>query len=70
MLRILYYDCARYEGVVKLPVSGVSHEFKASDQWLRDLAAKNLFATRRGILKFRGWKPKKDPADQGGANRR
>nr|WP_293535945.1 NYN domain-containing protein [Phenylobacterium sp.] len=60
-LRFLYYDCARYEGTVKLPVSGAPHEFKASDQWLRDLGAKNLFAIRRGVLKFRGWKPKKMP---------
>lgn len=61
ILRILYYDCARYEGTVKLPVTGAPHEFKASDQWLRDLAAKNFFAIRRGVLKFRGWKPKKMP---------
>lgn len=61
LLRVLYYDCALYEGTVKLPVSGGPHEFKASDQWLRDLAAKDLFAVRRGVLKFRGWKPKKIP---------
>lgn len=61
LLRILYYDCAQYAGTVKLPVSGGDHEFKASDQWLRNLAAKNLFAVRRGVLKFRGWKPKKIP---------
>lgn len=60
-LRILYYDCARFEGTVKLPVTAAPHEFKASDQWLRDLAAKDLFAVRRGVLKFRGWKPKKVP---------
>ena len=60
-LRILYYDCARFEGTVKLPVTDAPHEFRASDQWLRDLAAKNLFAVRRGVLKFRGWKPKRAP---------
>jgi uncharacterized LabA/DUF88 family protein len=61
ILRVLYYDCARFEGEVTLPVSGLRHTFTASDQWLRDLAAKNLFAIRRGVLKFRGWKPKKAP---------
>lgn len=61
ILRVLYYDCARFEGTVKLPVSGLSHEFKGSDLWLRQLAAKNLFAVRRGVLKFRGWKPRKMP---------
>jgi uncharacterized LabA/DUF88 family protein len=61
LLRILYYDCALFEGTVKLPVSGDEHEFKASDLWLRELASRNLFAVRRGVLKFRGWKPKKIP---------
>jgi len=61
LLRILYYDCALFAGTVKLPVSGGNHEFVSSDQWLRDLGAKDLFAVRRGVLKFRGWKPKKTP---------
>lgn len=61
LLRILYYDCALFEGTVKLPVRGGDHEFKASDAWLRDLASRDLFAVRRGVLKFRGWKPKKIP---------
>lgn len=61
LLRILYYDCAQFEGKVKLPISGADHEFKQNDMWLRNLAAKDLFATRRGVLKFRGWKPKKIP---------
>jgi hypothetical protein len=61
LLRVLYYDCARFVGMTKLPVSGGDHEFKGSDQWLRQLAAKDLFAVRRGVLKFRGWKPKKIP---------
>ncbi len=50
-----------YAGTVKLPVSGADHVFTASDQWLRNLAAKDFFAVRRGVLKFRGWKPKKIP---------
>lgn len=59
--RILYYDCAPFVGKVRLPVSGNEHEFKGSDGWLRDLAERNLFAVRRGVLKFRGFKPKKIP---------
>ncbi|HHZ08905.1 MAG TPA: NYN domain-containing protein [Rhizobiales bacterium] len=61
LLRVLYYDCAPYAGKVKLPVSGNEHEFKGSDSWLRDLAARDLFAVRRGVLKFRGFKPKTIP---------
>jgi uncharacterized LabA/DUF88 family protein len=61
LLRVLYYDCAPFEGKVKLPVSGKEHTFAGSDHWLRQLAAKNLFAVRRGVLKFRGFKPKKIP---------
>ncbi|MFT3689771.1 NYN domain-containing protein [Paenirhodobacter sp.] len=61
LLRALYYDCAPYVGKVKLPVSGNEQEFKGSDGWLRQLEAKNLFAVRRGVLKFRGFKPKKVP---------
>lgn len=60
-LRILYYDCALFEGTVKLPVSGAPHEFVGPDRWLRDLASRDLFAVRRGVLKFRGWKPKRLP---------
>ncbi len=61
LLRILYYDCAPYNGIHKLPISGLAHEFAGSDHWLRDLAARNLFAVRRGVLKFRGFKPKRVP---------
>ena len=61
LLRVLYYDCSLFEGTAKLPVSGQDHTFTGSDQWLRDLAARELFAVRRGVLKFRGWKPKKIP---------
>lgn len=59
--RVLYYDCPLYSGKTKLPVSGGSHEFKGTDEWLRQVAAKDLFAVRRGQLKFRGWKPKNVP---------
>lgn len=61
LLRILYYDCAPYNGVTRLPVTGKKHEFQGSDHWLRDLATRNLFAVRRGVLKFRGYKPRKIP---------
>ncbi len=61
LLRILYYDCAPFVGKVRLPVSGLDHEFNGSDAWLRTLAAKNLFAVRLGVLKFRGFKPKRVP---------
>ena len=59
--RVLYYDCAPYSGTVTLPVSGGKHSFSGSDRWLHDLAHKDLFAVRRGVLKFRGWAPKNIP---------
>ncbi len=61
LLRVLYYDCAPYEGTVRLPVSDQPYEFKGSDAWLRDLASRDLFAVRRGVLKFRGWTAKHIP---------
>jgi len=67
ILRILYYDCAPYAGTVKLPVSGNNHTFQGSGKWLEELAAKDLFAVRRGVLKFRGYKPKHTPVPGAGA---
>src|SRR5262249_23107332 len=61
IFRILYYDCAPYTGSAKLPVSGTVHQFTGSDKWLEELACKDLFAVRRGVLKFRGFKPKRTP---------
>jgi len=61
LLRVLYYDCAPYSGTVKLPVSGNKKTFESNDGWLRDLAARDLFAVRRGVLKFRGFKPTRIP---------
>lgn len=61
IFRILYYDCAMYSGTVKLPVSGTSFTFTSNDAWLHTLSHKDLFAVRRGILKFRGYKPKITP---------
>lgn len=61
ILRILYYDCAPYEGTATLPVSGLKHTFSGSDAWLHELSHKDLFAVRRGILKFRGFVLRKIP---------
>ena len=61
IFRILYYDCAMYSGTVKLPVSGTSHTYASNDAWLHALSYKDLFAVRRGVLKCRGFKPKKTP---------
>ncbi len=59
--RVLYYDCPPYNGTAKLPVSGISHPFTSSAAWLDDLASRDLFAVRKGVLKFRGFVPKKTP---------
>jgi uncharacterized LabA/DUF88 family protein len=61
IFRILYYDCAPYGGTVKLPVSGASHTYVSNDAWLHALSHRELFAVRRGVLKFRGFKPRKTP---------
>ncbi len=61
IVRILYYDCAPYNGKAKLPVSGTMREFYGSSDWLRELARRDLFAVRLGVLKFRGFVPKSIP---------
>lgn len=61
LLRILYYDCAPYKGSPKLPVSGKPSSFTGSDEWIEELSAKPQFAVRFGVLKFRGFIPKKIP---------
>jgi uncharacterized LabA/DUF88 family protein len=61
VFRILYYDCAPYDGTATLPVSGQRHEFRGATQWLHELARKDLFAVRLGVLKFRGFKLKQVP---------
>ena len=55
-LRILYYDCAPYSGTALQPVSGTPRIFTGSDRWLHEIASLDLFAVRRGVLKFRGFK--------------
>lgn len=59
--RILFYDCSPFAGQVELPVSGGTMTFPGSDGFLRRLARRDLFAVRRGVLKFRGWIPKSIP---------
>ena len=61
VFRILYYDCAPFSGTAKLPVSADKKTFSGSDKWMRELANKDLFAVRRGVLKFRGFVLKKIP---------
>jgi uncharacterized LabA/DUF88 family protein len=65
IFRVLYYDCAPFVGDVKLPVSGHTKQFAGSDKWMDELASKDLFAVRRGVLKFRGYKPKQTPVNPG-----
>ena len=65
--RVLYYDCPQYRGRQRLPVSGKSKQFTASDKWLTDLACRELFAVRRGTLAFRGWVPRSTPIEERGA---
>ena len=53
--RVLYYDCAPFCGSATLPVSGQTKTFQRPDTWLHELSQKDLFAVRRGVLKFRGF---------------
>ncbi len=55
IFRVLYYDCAPFSGKIKLPISGSETVKSASNSLLSDIAKKPLFATRTGILKFRGF---------------
>ncbi len=59
--RILYYDCLQYRGRQRLPVSGQTKTFAAADDWMDDLASRELFAVRKGTLAFRGWVPRNIP---------
>jgi len=53
--RIMYYDCAPFNGTATLPVSGSAKTFVGSDAWLKTLSYKDLFSVRLGVLKFRGY---------------
>jgi uncharacterized LabA/DUF88 family protein len=59
--RILYYDCAPFSGTLTLPVSGTLSKSSCKRTWLHELSYKDLFAVRRGQLKFRGYVRKKTP---------
>ncbi|HEY0995653.1 MAG TPA: NYN domain-containing protein [Gemmatimonadaceae bacterium] len=58
LFRALYYDCDPFEGTVKLPIPGGATTFSGSGSLLSDLERTELFAVRRGVLKFRGWERK------------
>jgi uncharacterized LabA/DUF88 family protein len=66
LLRVLYYDCRPYQGDAVLPVSGQPYSFKSGGGWLDELASRDYFAVRTGILKFRGWKPRSMPVSSSG----
>jgi hypothetical protein len=53
--RIMYYDCAPYNGATILPASGQKATFTGSDSWLKTLSYKDLFSVRVGVLKFRDY---------------
>lgn len=64
LYRILYYDCPPFVGKIKFPVSGevkLLGNSSGSDGWLHQLARKDYFAVRCGVLKFRGFVPKRVP---------
>ena len=69
IVRILYYDCSLFNGQTKLPVSRAVQVFNQATPFLHDLARKDLFAVRRGVLKFRGYvirkghRPSNPPVD-------
>lgn len=60
IIRILYYDCALFNGTTRLPVSRVIQTHNQTTPYLYNLAQKDLFAVRRGVLKFRGYVIKKN----------
>lgn len=45
----------------QVPASGGIKQFSGSDDWLRDLARRELFAIRQGVFKFLGLNLKKIP---------
>lgn len=57
LFRILYYDCAPFQGEARLPISKEIYSFDGSTAWIDDLMQYDFFAVRLGVLKFRGWMP-------------
>jgi len=63
LLRILYYDCPldTQEQHIQKPISGNKTKLKrkpSENQWLIDLARRDLFGVVKGRLVFKGWKLK------------
>lgn len=58
--RIFYYDAPAFKGrVLRNPISGEPIEFpEEGNLLLQNIAARELFAVREGIVAFRGWKLK------------
>lgn len=54
LFRVLYYDCEPFTGSAYLPLSGTKKTFTGTP-WLHELEHRDLFAVRRGQLRFRGW---------------
>ncbi|WP_460449930.1 PIN domain-containing protein [Alsobacter sp. SYSU BS001988] len=61
LIRIHYYDCVPFNGLVRLPVSGQERDFAGSDRWLYELSERDYLLVRLGTLKFRGFKPRSLP---------
>ena len=63
LLRVYYYDCPPYDGVVRHPITGERIDFGKSDTakertaLLSSLAVREKIACRFGTLRFRGWEP-------------
>lgn len=52
IIRILYYDFALFNGTTRMPVSRTVQTHDQTTPYLQDLAQKDLFAVRRGVLSF------------------
>jgi uncharacterized LabA/DUF88 family protein len=65
--RVLYYDAALFAGTTWLPISGTKKLWDNTDseRWLHELAHRDLFAVRRGVLRFRGYTPRTIPIGPG-----
>lgn len=55
LVKIMYYDCPPYEGVLKYPVSSKEEQRTPNRGWLENLAKRDYFAVRLGKVKFRGF---------------
>ena len=55
LIRILYYDCLRYDGEQQMPISGDYKKFHGKPTEFDILASYDLMAIRLGELRFRGF---------------